>query len=167
MDHATLTDNTGKKADFRNVILMMTSNAGTREMSQQTIGFGDVRKDTASKGMKAIEKMFSPEFRNRLDEVINFNALDHEVMERIVDKFTGELNGQLGAKKVALTLSPAVRTWLARKGYDPQYGARPLARVIQSKIKDKLSDEILFGRMQKGGLVHVDLKDDELVFNFN
>jgi ATP-dependent Clp protease ATP-binding subunit ClpA len=111
--------------------------------------------------------MFSPEFRNRLDEVINFNALDHQVMEKIVDKFTAELNSQLGAKKVALTLSPAVRTWLARKGYDPQYGARPLARVIQSKIKDKLSDEILFGRMQKGGLVHVDLKDDELVFNFN
>ena len=167
MDHATLTDNNGKKADFRNVILMMTSNAGTREMSQQTIGFGDVRKDTASKGMKSVEKMFSPEFRNRLDETINFNALDHEVMERIVDKFMAELNGQLGAKKVALTLSPAAGTWLAKKGYDPQFGARPLARVIQSKIKDKLSDEILFGRMQKGGLVHVDLKDDELVFNFN
>ncbi len=167
MDHATLTDNNGKKADFRNVILMMTSNAGAREMSQQTIGFGDVLKDTASKGIKAIEKMFSPEFRNRLDEVINFNALDLEIMEKVVDKFMAELNGQLAAKKVALTISPPVRTWLAKKGYDPQYGARPLARVIQTKIKDNLSDEILFGKMQKGGLVHIDLKDDELTFNFS
>jgi len=146
---------------------MMTSNAGTREMSQQTIGFGDVHKDTASKGIKAIEKMFSPEFRNRLDEVINFNALDPDVMEKVVDKFMAELNGQLAAKKVALTISPPVRTWLAKKGYDPQYGARPLARVIQTEIKDNLSDEILFGQMQKGGLVHVDLKDDELTFNYS
>ena len=167
MDHATLTDNNGKKADFRNVILMMTSNAGTREMSQQTIGFGDVHKDTSSKGLKAIEKMFSPEFRNRLDEIINFNSLDLDVMEKVVDKFMAELNVQLGAKKVALTISPAVRTWLAQKGYDPQYGARPLTRVIQSKIKDSLSDEILFGQMQKGGLVHVDLKDDELTFDYS
>jgi ATP-dependent Clp protease ATP-binding subunit ClpA len=167
MDHATLTDNNGKKADFRNVILMMTSNAGTREMSQQTIGFGDVRKDTVSKGMKAIERMFSPEFRNRLDEIITFNALDLEIMEMVVDKFMAELNGQLAVKKVALTISPAVRTWLAKKGYDPQYGARPLTRVIQTEIKDQLSDEILFGKMQKGGLVHVDLTDDKITFNYS
>jgi len=167
MDHATLTDNNGKKADFRNVILMMTSNAGTREMSQQTIGFGDVRKDTASKGFKAIEKMFSPEFRNRLDAIISFNALNLEIMEMVVDKFMAELNAQLAAKKVALTISPAVRTWLAKKGYDPQYGARPLTRVIQTEIKDQLSDEILFGKMQKGGLVHVDLADDKLTFTFS
>ena len=166
MDHATLTDNTGKKADFRNVILMMTSNAGTREMSQQTIGFGDVKKDTASKGIKAIEKMFSPEFRNRLDEIINFNSLNLEIMEKVVDKFMRELNGQLGTKKILLTISDTVRTWLAEKGYDPQYGARPLARVIQTEIKDALSDEILFGRMQKGGEVNIDLKDDKLVFNY-
>ncbi len=166
MDHATLTDNTGKKADFRNVILMMTSNAGTREMSQQTIGFGDVKKDTASKGMKAIEKMFSPEFRNRLDEVINFNSLDLIIMEKVVDKFIRELNGQLGTKKIRLTISDKVRTWLAEKGYDPQYGARPLARVIQTEIKDALSDEILFGRMQKGGEVSIDLQEDKLVFDF-
>jgi ATP-dependent Clp protease ATP-binding subunit ClpA len=166
MDHATLTDNTGKKADFRNVILMMTSNAGTREMSQQTIGFGDVKKDTASKGIKAIEKMFSPEFRNRLDEVINFNSLNLDIMEKVVDKFIRELNGQLGVKKIKLTISDRVRTWLAEKGYDPQYGARPLARVIQTEIKDALSDEILFGRMQKGGEVSVDLEDDELIFNY-
>ena len=166
MDHATLTDNTGKKADFRNVILMMTSNAGTREMSQQTIGFGDVKKDTASKGKKAIEKMFSPEFRNRLDEVINFNSLNLDIMEKVVDKFMTELNGQLAVKKITLTISDRVRTWLAKKGYDPQYGARPLARVIQTEIKDALSDEILFGRMQKGGEVGIDLKDDKLIFNY-
>jgi ATP-dependent Clp protease ATP-binding subunit ClpA len=166
MDHATLTDNTGKKADFRNVILMMTSNAGTREMSQQTIGFGDVKKDTASKGIKAIEKMFSPEFRNRLDEVINFNSLDLDIMKKVVDKFIKELNGQLAVKKVALTISDRVRTWLAKKGYDPQYGARPLTRVIQTEIKDALSDEILFGRMQKGGEVGIDLKNDRLVFDY-
>jgi ATP-dependent Clp protease ATP-binding subunit ClpA len=167
MDHATLTDNTGKKADFRNVILMMTSNAGTREMSQQTIGFGDVKKDTASKGIKAVEKMFSPEFRNRLDEVINFNSLNLDIMEKVVDKFIRELNGQLAVKKIKLTISHKVRTWLAKKGYDPQYGARPLARVIQTEIKDALSDEILFGRMQKGGEVGIDLKEDKLVFDYS
>jgi len=166
MDHATLTDNTGKKADFRNVILMMTSNAGTREMSQQTIGFGDVEKDTASKGKKVIEKMFSPEFRNRLDEVINFNSLNPDIMEKVVDKFMMELNGQLVVKKIILTISDRVRTWLAQKGHDPQYGARPLARVIQTEIKDALSDEILFGRLQKGGEVSIDFKDDKLVFNY-
>jgi ATP-dependent Clp protease ATP-binding subunit ClpA len=166
MDHATLTDNTGKKADFRNVILMMTSNAGTREMSQQTIGFGDVKKDTASKGIKAIEKMFSPEFRNRLDEVINFNSLNLDIMRKVVDKFIKELNGQLTAKKITLSISDRVRTWLAKKGYDPQYGARPLARVIQTEIKDALSDEILFGRMQKGGEVGIDLKNDKLIFDY-
>jgi ATP-dependent Clp protease ATP-binding subunit ClpA len=167
MDHATLTDNNGKKADFRNVIIMMTSNAGTREMSQQTIGFGDVNKDTASKGKAAVEKMFSPEFRNRLDEIINFNALDLEIMEKVVDKFMVELNEQLAIKKVFLTISDSVRTYLATKGHDPKYGARPLARVIQTEIKDALSDQILFGTMQKGGAVHIDLKDDELVFDYD
>jgi len=166
MDHATLTDNNGKKADFRNVMLMMTSNAGTREMSQNTIGFGDVDKDTASKGKVAIEKMFSPEFRNRLDEIINFNSLDLEIMEKVVDKFMLELNDQLAAKKVFLTISDPVRTWLAKKGYDPKFGARPLVRVIQSEIKDALSDQILFGTMQKGGEVHIDLEDDKLVFEY-
>ncbi len=166
MDHATLTDNTGKKADFRNVILMMTSNAGTREMSRQTIGFGDVKKDTASKGLKEIEKLFSPEFRNRLDEIINFNSLNLGIMEKVVDKFIAELNGQLAAKKIVLKISGRVRTWLAEKGYDPQYGARPLTRVIQTEIKDALSDEILFGRIQKGGRVRVELDGDKLVFNY-
>lgn len=167
MDHATLTDNTGRKADFRNVILMMTSNAGSREMSQQTIGFGDVHKDATSKGKKAIEKLFSPEFRNRLDEVITFNALNLEIMEMIVDKFIAELNQQLAIKKVALTISPRLRTWLAKKGHDPAYGARPLGRVIQTEIKDTLSDEILFGRLINGGHVSVDVMEDELSFSYN
>jgi ATP-dependent Clp protease ATP-binding subunit ClpA len=166
MDHATLTDNNGKKADFRNVILMMTSNAGAREMSSQTIGFGDVHADTEFKGIKAIEKMFSPEFRNRLDEIITFNALSLEIMEMIVDKFMRELNGQLAGKKVVAEYSDAIRTHLAKKGHDPRYGARPLSRVIQTEIKDALSDEILFGRLSKGGTVFIDLKNDDLVFNY-
>ncbi|MGD9306261.1 MAG: ATP-dependent Clp protease ATP-binding subunit ClpA, partial [Desulfobacterales bacterium] len=116
MDHATLTDNTGRKADFRNVILMMTSNAGSREMSAANIGFGHTHKDAESKGKKAIERLFSPEFRNRLDEIITFNALNLEIMEMIVDKFIAELNQQLAVKKVALTISPQVRTWLAKEG---------------------------------------------------
>ena len=167
MDHATLTDNTGRKADFRNVILMMTSNAGSREMSQQTIGFGDVHRDTESKGKKAIEKLFSPEFRNRLDDIINFNSLNPAIMEKVVDKFIDELNGQLSIKKVSLTITPETRSWLADKGYDPAYGARPLARVIQTEIKDGLSDEILFGRLKRGGNVIVDLADDRLIFKYS
>jgi ATP-dependent Clp protease ATP-binding subunit ClpA len=123
-------------------------------------------KDTASKGKIAVEKMFSPEFRNRLDETINFNSLDVEIMEKVVDKFMLELNGQLAAKKIMLAISDEVRTWLAEKGYSPQYGARPLARVIQTEIKDALSDQILFGTMQKGGEVEIDLKDDKLVFDY-
>ncbi|MGD8343308.1 MAG: ATP-dependent Clp protease ATP-binding subunit ClpA [Desulfobacterales bacterium] len=167
MDHATLTDNNGRKADFRNVILMMTSNAGSREMSAASIGFGQTHKDAQSKGKKAIEKLFSPEFRNRLDETITFNALNLEIMEMIVDKFIAELNQQLAIKKVALTISPAVRTWLAEKGHDPTYGARPLSRVVQTEIKDKLSDAILFGKLQNGGLISLDISDNQLTFNYS
>jgi ATP-dependent Clp protease ATP-binding subunit ClpA len=166
MDHATLTDNNGRKADFRNVILMMTSNAGSREMSAANIGFGQTHKGAQSKGKKAIEKLFSPEFRNRLDEIITFNALNLDIMEMIVDKFIAELNQQLAIKRVALTISPAVRTWLAEKGHDPAYGARPLGRVVQTEIKDKLADEILFGALQHGGLVSLDMADDQLTFNY-
>ena len=167
MDHATLTDNNGRKADFRNVILMMTSNAGSREMSAANIGFGQTHKGAQSKGKKAIEKLFSPEFRNRLDEIITFNALNLDIMEMIVDKFIAELNEQLAIKKVALTISPAVRTWLAEKGHDPAYGARPLGRVIQTEIKDKIADELLFGALQRGGLVSLDLADNKLTFNYS
>ena len=164
LDHATLTDNNGKKADFRNVIIIMTSNAGSREMSSQSIGFGDVHKDVESKGKKAVEKFFSPEFRNRLDGIIQFNSLNLEIMKKVVDKFIAEVNEQLLAKKVLLTVSAKVRTWLAKKGYDPKYGARPLERLIQTEIKDVLSDQILFGRLAKGGEIVVDLKKDKLIF---
>ncbi len=164
MDHATLTDNNGKKADFRNVILMMTSNAGTREMGTQSIGFGDREDDTEGKGKKAVEKFFSPEFRNRLDDIITFNSLDVVIMEKIVDKFLVELNGQLAAKKVELSITDDTRRWLAGKGYDPRFGARPLGRIIQTNIKDRLADEILFGRLEKGGQVEVRCTADDLIF---
>ena len=164
MDHATLTDNNGKKADFRNVIMIMTSNAGTREMNAQTIGFGDPKSDTAFKGQKAIEKIFNPEFRNRLDAIVSFNSLTPDIMGMIVDKFVKELNEQLIPRKVQIKLSPEARQWLAQKGHDPQYGARPLTRLMQTKIKDLLSDEILFGKLEKGGRVLIELDDDKLTF---
>ncbi|MCF8067470.1 MAG: ATP-dependent Clp protease ATP-binding subunit ClpA [Desulfobacterales bacterium] len=166
MDHASLTDNNGKKADFRNVILMMTSNVGSREISAQVIGFGDTGKNTAGKGKKALEKMFSPEFRNRLDATITFNSLDPDIMEKIVDKFMDEINHQLAEKKVKLGITDEVRCWLAKKGYDSNYGARPLARVLQKEVKDVLSGEILFGKLENGGNVEISLENDELVFNY-
>jgi ATP-dependent Clp protease ATP-binding subunit ClpA len=166
MDHATLTDNNGKKADFRNVIMMMTSNAGSREMSSATIGFGDPSKDTSHKGKHAVEKYFSPEFRNRLDAIITFNGLDKAIMEKIVDKFMAEFSIQLAAKKVVLAYTDEARQWLAQKGFDPQYGARPLARLLQTDIKDMLADEILFGRLNKGGKVTVGMAGDKLTFEY-
>ena len=166
MDHATLTDNNGKKADFRNVILMMTSNAGSREMTAATIGFGDPKKDVNRKGRQAIEKFFTPEFRNRLDGVISFNGLNLEIMEQIVDKFMAEFAVQLAAKKVQLTYTDATRRWMANEGFDPEFGARPLARVLQTKIKDVLADEILFGSLERGGRVAIDYVDNELIFNY-
>ncbi|MCP4113338.1 MAG: ATP-dependent Clp protease ATP-binding subunit ClpA [Desulfobacteraceae bacterium] len=166
LDYATLTDNTGKKADFRNVIVIMTSNAGAREMSSQSIGFAGSQYDPDGKGKKAIESFFSPEFRNRLDGIITFNSLDVEIMEMVVDKFIAELNTQLGVRKVSLAISSGARTWLAKKGHDPRYGARPLGRLIQTEIKDILSDEILFGKLEKGGEVFVDIKDDKLTFEY-
>jgi ATP-dependent Clp protease ATP-binding subunit ClpA len=164
LDHATLTDNTGKKADFRKVIIIMASNIGTREMSVQTIGFGESELGAQSKGKKAVEKYFSPEFRNRLDGIINFNSLTPAIMKKVVDKFMAEINEQLFAKKVFLRLSPGARTWLAKRGHDPNYGARPLQRVLQTEIKDILSDKILFGQLEKGGKVFIDVEDDRLDF---
>ncbi|MBF0409470.1 MAG: ATP-dependent Clp protease ATP-binding subunit ClpA [Candidatus Riflebacteria bacterium] len=151
MDYATLTDNTGRKADFRNVILMMTSNAGAKEMENQTIGFGDKTKDTPSKGKEAINRLFSPEFRNRLDATVNFLPLTSDVMEQVVDKFIKQLQEQLIKKNVSLELKNDARKILAEKGYDTKFGARPLARVIQTEIKDPLSEEILFGKLKQGG----------------
>jgi ATP-dependent Clp protease ATP-binding subunit ClpA len=167
MDHATLTDNTGKRADFRNVILMMTSNAGAREMSNQSIGFGDIGYDAKNKSEKAIEKFFSPEFRNRLDAIITFNPLTVEIMERVVEKFMKELSVQLSNKRVTMTLSDIAGRWFAEKGHDPVLGARPLARLVQTELKNVLSEEILFGKLEKGGSVFVDVQDDKLIFCYS
>ena len=166
MDYATLTDNNGKAADFRNVIIIMTSNAGAREMSSNKIGFGDQLEDVDSKGLKAVEKTFSPEFRNRLDGIIQFNHLSLEIMELIVDKYMRELRQMLKPKKISIKYSPAVRSFLSKKGYSPKFGARPLERFIQTEIKDKLTDEILFGALEKGGKVSLGLKNDKITFNF-
>ncbi|HEY1371777.1 MAG TPA: ATP-dependent Clp protease ATP-binding subunit ClpA [Candidatus Binatia bacterium] len=163
MDHAALTDNNGRKADFRHIILIMTTNAGAREMSGAPMGFGTTT--NIGKGKEAIEKTFSPEFRNRLDAIIAFNPLSFEVILNVVDKFVKEVNDQLAEKSVALAITPRTREWLARKGYDPIFGARPMARLIQNEIKRPLADEILFGKLQGGGKVEVDEKDDSLVFN--
>ncbi|HKX49850.1 MAG TPA: ATP-dependent Clp protease ATP-binding subunit ClpA [Candidatus Binatia bacterium] len=165
MDHAALTDNNGKKADFRNIILIMTTNAGAREMSGSPLGFG-VRSN-AGKGKEAVEKMFSPEFRNRLDAMISFNSLSRENIERVVDKFIIELDHQLNDRKVFLSLTAAARRWFADRGYDPAFGARPMARLIQNEIKRVLADEILFGKLQNGGKVDVDESDGKLTFTYS
>jgi ATP-dependent Clp protease ATP-binding subunit ClpA len=168
MDSATLTDNTGRKADFRQVILIMTSNAGSREMSQATIGFaGDHDVDAKSRGKIALERFFSPEFRNRLDGIVTFNPLTPEVMETIVDKFVLELESQLRERKVAIDLRPEARAWLAKKGFDPVYGARPLNRLVQTEVRNPLTDEILFGRLEHGGTVHVGFDGDKLTFDYD
>jgi ATP-dependent Clp protease ATP-binding subunit ClpA len=161
MDHATLTDNQGREADFRHVTLIMTSNAGAREMTARAIGFGG---GSAGDGSKEIERLFSPEFRNRLDEIVTFSALAPEVMGRVVDKFVREVADQLRERKVEIDLSDAARAWLAEKGHDPLFGARPLARVIQVELKDRLADDLLFGPLAKGGRVVVDRGDEHLVF---
>jgi len=166
MDRAVLTDNNGKEADFRNVIVMMTSNVGSREISSQTIGFGSDADNPGTKGKKAVENFFTPEFRNRLDGIITFNSLTTGIMEKVVDKFIGQLCLQLETQKISLSISAQARRWLAEKGHDPIYGARPLERLIQTRIKDVLSDEILFGRLEKGGEVLVDLADGALLFDY-
>ncbi len=156
MDHATLTDNQGREADFRHVTLIMTSNAGAREMSARAIGFTDGKRGD---GNQEIEKIFSPEFRNRLDEIVRFDALASEVMEKVVGKFIVELEAQLAERKIKIELSPAARKRLAEKGYDPDFGARPLGRLIQQKIKNPLTDEVLFGKLKGGGHVVVDVDE--------
>jgi len=165
MDHATLTDNNGKKADFRNVILIMTTNAGGREISEGGIGF---QKDQGKgQGRGAIERTFSPEFRNRLDAWIAFKPLDAQVTEQIVDKFIGELNKQLHEKKVVVKLSREARSWLAQRGFDRLLGARPMARLIQAKIKEPLAEKILFGSESITGDVLVELEKEELSLRFS
>lgn len=167
MDYGTLTDNTGRKADFRNVILIMTSNVGAREVEKSVIGFGDRTKDQLGKSKEAIERIFSPEFRNRLDGIINFNSLSPEIVQKIVDKFISELNAQLEPKGIKLTVTNSAKSWLAERGYEPKFGARPLHRLIQTEIKVPLVEEILFGKLKNGGSVVVDTKDGTLVFRID
>jgi ATP-dependent Clp protease ATP-binding subunit ClpA len=175
MDHATLTDNNGRKADFRQVVLIMTSNAGSREMNTGSIGFNDSpasgsldnrQKAAQARSKSAVERVFSPEFRNRLDAIVNFRPLTPDVMETIVDKFIIQLEEQLAERRIAITLQPDARAHLAKKGYDPLFGARPLARVIQAEVRDRLTDEILFGKLENGGNVTIGLDGQELTFGF-
>jgi ATP-dependent Clp protease ATP-binding subunit ClpA len=163
MDHATLTDNQGREADFRHVTLIMTSNAGAREMASQAIGFSG---DRAGDGGQAVERLFSPEFRNRLDEIVHFLNLAPEVMGKIVEKFIREMEVQLRERKIEVEFSPAARAHLAEKGYDRDFGARPLARLIEKEIKDLLSDEVLFGRLTRGGRVTIDFAGDAFCLGF-
>jgi ATP-dependent Clp protease ATP-binding subunit ClpA len=181
MDHATLTDNNGKKADFRNVIVCMTTNAGAREMSSEEIGFqskaptgieavsATLQKassaSTVSKAKTAIERTFSPEFRNRLDAWIVFNPLTLDDVKRVVDKFVKEVVVQLEEKHVELVLSEEARTWLAVKGFDKSFGARPMHRLIQQKVKEPLAEELLFGELEKGGRAVINVKDDDITVN--
>ena len=175
MDHATLTDNTGRKADFRQVVLIMTSNAGSREMSVGSIGYTEApaagnldnrQRAAQSRSKSAVEKVFSPEFRNRLDAIVSFQSLTPEVMETIVDKFIIQLEEQLAERRIAITLQPDARAYLAKKGYDTVFGARPLARVIQAEVRDRLTDEILFGALENGGNVTIGHDGEALTFTF-
>jgi ATP-dependent Clp protease ATP-binding subunit ClpA len=158
MDHATLTDNNGRKSDFRNVILIMSSNAGSREMAAGKIGFGDSIADSKN-GKKALERVFTPEFRNRLDATVFFDALPVEVIRKVARKFLDELDGQLAEKKVQLEVSPAAIDWFVEHGYDKAMGARPMARLVQTTLKGPLANEILFGKLVTGGIARIDLKD--------
>ncbi|KAA3627243.1 MAG: ATP-dependent Clp protease ATP-binding subunit ClpA [Proteobacteria bacterium] len=162
MDHGTLTDNNGREADFRSVVLVMTTNAGAEIMSRPSIGF--VSQNHASDGMEAIKRMFTPEFRNRVDAIIQFQSLDRENVSRVVDKFLIELETQLNEKGVALEVSAPARAWLAEHGFDEKMGARPMARVIQEHIKRPLAEELLFGCLVQGGSVLVDAEDSKLKF---
>ncbi len=164
MDHGKLTDHNGKTIDFRNVILIMTTNAGASQMAKAAIGFG--RDQRVGEDIEAIERMFSPEFRNRLDATIAFSNLAPETVSKVVDKFVMQLEAQLADRQVTIELTDAARAWLARKGYDPLYGARPLARIIQEYIKKPLAEELLFGKLEKGGVVRVDAADDKLIFSY-
>jgi ATP-dependent Clp protease ATP-binding subunit ClpA len=166
MDHGKLTDHNGKKIDFRNVVLIMTTNAGAAESAREAIGFGRVRREGDDE--EAIKRLFTPEFRNRLDATIAFAPLSRDTIDRVVEKFVLELEAQLSDRDVSFDLTPEATRWLGQKGYDDHFGARPLARVIQDHIKKPLADEILFGRLKSGGTVRVllDREKDELAFEF-
>ena len=155
MDHGKLTDSNGREADFRNVILVMTTNAGAQQSSRHSIGFTETSNEADS--TEAIRRTFTPEFRNRLDAIIQFNALDFSIVLRIVDKFILELEAQLALKDVDISVSMPAREWLAEQGFDKEMGARPMKRVIQNKIKRPLADDLLFGDLSKGGEVDITL----------
>jgi len=167
MDHGVLTDNNGRKADFRNVIVVMTTNAGVRETVKSSIGFK--QQDHSFDALDEINRVFTPEFRNRLDGIIWFNHLDEEVIERVVDKFIVELQAQLDMKGVSLDVDRDARKWLAEKGYDKAMGARPMARIIQEAVKKPLANELLFGCLVDGGAVSVSTNQekDELTFQYS
>jgi len=162
MDHGKLTDHNGKVVDFRNIILIMTTNAGASDLAKEAIGFG--RDTREGEDTDAIKRLFTPEFRNRLDAVIPFAGLTPEIVGRVVEKFVMQLEAQLADRNVTIELSSAAKEWLAERGYDRLYGARPLARVIQEHIKKPLAEELLFGKLVKGGSVKVTLKDGKLEF---
>ncbi|MCY3671561.1 MAG: AAA family ATPase, partial [Alphaproteobacteria bacterium] len=164
MDYGKLTDHSGKQVDFRNVIVIMTTNAGASDLAKAAIGFGRNVREGDDK--EAIDRLFTPEFRNRLDAIISFGNLPMEVVHRVVDKFVAELEGQLDDRQVEILLTEAAREWLAEKGYSTEYGARPLARIIQEHIKKPLAEELLFGRLAKGGTVEVDTGEDGLTFAY-
>ena len=164
MDHGTLTDTNGRKIDFRNVILVMTSNAGAENISRKSLGF--TKQDHISDAMEAVKRIFTPEFRNRLDGIIQFNALTDTVIRSVVDKFVIKLEVQLQQKGVTLLVDEAARDWLAEKGYDPLMGARPMERVIQEHIKRPLADALLFGELANGGRVEVSVENDTLALNY-
>jgi ATP-dependent Clp protease ATP-binding subunit ClpA len=167
MDHGTLTDNNGRKADFRNVIIVMTTNAGAQRAARASMGFTE--QDHAPDALDDIKKLFSPEFRNRLDAVIQFKSLSESTIIHVVDKFVVELEAQLADKHVTIELDQSAREWLAKHGYDPAMGARPMARLIQERVKKPLADELLFGKLANGGHVKVTLDQDgdRLAFQFS
>ena len=165
MDHGTLTDNNGRKADFRNVIVVMTTNAGAESIARSSMGF--TVQDHSVDAMDAVNKLFTPEFRNRLDAIIQFAALDRSIILNVVDKFIIELEAQLEEKSVSIDFNPDAKTWLAENGFDPKMGARPMARIIRENIKKPLADEILFGALSRGGRVNVILDEQgEIAFRF-
>jgi ATP-dependent Clp protease ATP-binding subunit ClpA len=161
MDHGTLTDNNGRKADFRNVVIVMTTNAGAEALQKTSIGFTSSKQ--AGDEMAEIKRLFTPEFRNRLDAMISFAALDPAIILRVVDKFLMQLEGQLHEKKVEVVFSNDLRAWLGEKGFDPLMGARPMSRLIQDTIRSALADELLFGRLVNGGKVTIDLDENDKV----
>ena len=165
MDHGTLTDANGRQVDFRNVIVVMTTNEGAATISRNSVGF--TQQDHSSDGMEALKRLFTPEFRNRLDAIIQFAPLDERTLSSVVDKFIAQLESQLSEKKVDIIIDEDARVWIGKEGYDPQMGARPMARVLQEHIKRPLSEAILFGDLAKGGTVRVSVVDDKLKLNYS